>query len=72
MKENQTEIHEANHGAKPQNSLQPPSETLANSKTIPNITIPPDALAAKAARMAAEVRGFFWVKEFGFFPYFRG
>ena len=55
---------------KPQTmSLQPsykhlkPSENNNTKENLPN-NIPPEATAAKEARDIAEIRGFFWAKDF--------
>lgn len=53
------------HTRKPTNVESAEVNSSQNDSTKSSISnIPPDAIAARDARIAAEMRGFFWVKEF--------
>lgn len=45
-------------------SKKPSANLNNNSAKTTEVNLPPDAIAARNARLAAEARGFFWVKEF--------
>ncbi|MDF9827932.1 hypothetical protein M2447_002037 [Ereboglobus sp. PH5-10] len=61
----------ASHGSNFETKQNPAKNTsaaeavpFASNENTPRIAIPADALAAKAARLTGETRGFFLVKEF--------